>query len=60
MPPLLALCDRQRPLHQIADVGKNLARRPRLFRCPKLRECFGRTTYRFTTPICESGESVPK
>ena len=60
MPLLLALCDRQSPLHQIGDVRKNLARCARLFRRLKMPKCIGHTTYRFTTPICESGESVPK
>ena len=60
MPPLLALRDRQRPLHQVANVRQNLTRRARLLRRSKMPKCIGRTTYRFTASICESGESVPK
>jgi hypothetical protein len=55
-----AFRDCERPLDQVGDVSKNLARAAGLLRSSKLGKCAGRAAHCFTAAIRECSESVPQ
>lgn len=55
VPLLHSICFRQRPVEQVADVGKNLSGRPRRVPGPKSLESSRRSAKRFASPISQRG-----
>ena len=60
MPRLSALCERERPVEQVADVRKNFRRRPRRRVHLERRETLGRPPHRLAATVRDRSERVSK